>query len=155
MLIGYARVSTKDQILPLQIDALTKSGCERIFKGKASGAKFDRPGLKEALTFARKKDVIVVWRLDRLGRSLKDLLQIVHRLEESNVGLKSLTESLDISTPGGRLIFYVFGTIAEFERNLIRERTMAGLQDAKNVATLAVVLGLYPKRISNSLRLCW
>ena len=131
MLIGYARVSTEDQDLTLQIDALTKSGCERLFKEKASGAKFDRPGLHEALSFARKQDVIVVWRLDRLGRSLKDLLEIVHRLDESKVGLRSLTESLDTTTSGGRLIFHVFGAIAEFERNLIRERTMAGLQAAK------------------------
>jgi DNA invertase Pin-like site-specific DNA recombinase len=131
MLVGYARVSTEDQDLTLQIDALTKAGCKRIFEDKASGAHSDRPALKKALDFVRKKDVIVVWRLDRLGRSLKDLLEIVHRLDKTKVGLKSLTESLDTTTPGGRLIFHVFGSIAEFERSLIQERTMAGLRAAK------------------------
>lgn len=131
MLIGYARVSTEDQDLSLQIDALKKAGCERIFEDTASGAKSDRTSLIETLKFARQKDVIVVWRLDRLGRSLKDLLEIVHRLDATEVGLRSLTESLDTTTPGGRLIFHVFGAIAEFERSLIRERTMAGLHAAK------------------------
>jgi DNA invertase Pin-like site-specific DNA recombinase len=131
MLIGYARVSTEDQDLTLQIDALTKAGCKRIFEDKASGANSDRPALKKALDFARENDVIIVWRLDRLGRSLKDLLEIVHRLDESKVGLRSLSESLDTTTSGGRLIFHVFGAIAEFERSLIRERTLAGLQAAK------------------------
>lgn len=132
MLIGYCRVSTVDQDLSLQLDALKKAGCEKFFRDKVSGAKSDRPALKKALDFARKGDTIVVWRLDRLGRSLKDLLEIVHRLEESKVGIKSLTESLDTTTPGGRLIFHVFGAIAQFERELIRERTMAGLQAAKD-----------------------
>lgn len=131
MLIGYARVSTTDQDLSLQLDALKKAECEKIFRDKISGTKADRPALKKALDFARSGDTIVVWRLDRLGRSLKDLIQIVHQLEENKVGIKSLTESLDTTTPGGRLIFHVFGAIAEFERSLIRERTMAGLQAAK------------------------
>ena len=131
MLIGYCRVSTSDQDLSLQLDALKKAGCEKIFRDKISGAKADRPALKKALDFARKGDTIVVWRLDRLGRSLKDLIQIVHQLEENKVGIKSLNESLDTTTPGGRLIFHVFGAIAEFERSLIRERTMAGLQAAR------------------------
>ncbi len=96
-----------------------------------SGARADRPGLNESLEFARRDDVIVVWRLDRLGRSLKDLLDLIHRLDECGVGLRSLTESLDTTTSGGRLIFSIFGAIAEFERNLIRERTTAGLVAAR------------------------
>jgi DNA invertase Pin-like site-specific DNA recombinase len=131
MLIGYARVSTQDQDFSLQGDALKKNACKRIYKDQVSGIKSKRPELRKALDYARKGDVIVVWRLDRLGRSLKDLLEIVHRLNERKVGLKSLTESLDTTTPGGRLIFHVFGAIAEFERSLIRERTMAGLRAAK------------------------
>lgn len=131
MLIGYARVSTMEQNGRLQKDALKEAGCEKIFEDQASGAKADRSALKKALDFARKGDVIVVWRLDRLGRSLKDLLDIIHRLDENKIGLKSLTESLDTTTPGGRLIFHVFGAIAEFERALIRERTVAGLQAAR------------------------
>ena len=131
MLIGYARVSTTDQDLSLQLDALKKAECEKIFKDKISGTKAERPALTKAIDFARSGDTIVVWRLDRLGRSLKDLLEIVHRLEENKVGFKSLTESLSTQNAGGRLIFHVFGAIAEFERSLIRERTMAGLQAAK------------------------
>jgi len=131
MLCGYARISTTDQDLSLQLDALQAAGCERILTDTKSGARADRPGLHTALEFVRKDDVLVVWRLDRLGRSLKDLLEIAHRLEERGIGLKSLNESLDTSTPGGRLIFHVFASIAEFERNLIRERTTAGLMAAK------------------------
>jgi len=131
MLIGYASVSTQDQDLSLQVDALKKIGCKRIYKDQVSGVQSNRPELKKALNYARNGDIIVVWRLDRLGRSLKDLLEIVHQLNERKVGLKSLTESLDTTTPGGRLIFHVFGAIAEFERSLIRERTMAGLRAAK------------------------
>ncbi len=131
MLVGYARVSTMDQDLSHQQDALTKAGCERIFEDIKSGARANRPGLQGALDFVREGDVLTVWRLDRLGRSLRDLLDIAHQLEERGVGLKSINESLDTSTPGGRLIFQVFGAIAEFERNLIRERTTAGLMAAK------------------------
>jgi len=131
MLCGYARISTMDQDLSLQRDTLTEAGCERIFEDIRSGARADRSGLQAALDFVREGDILVVWRLDRLGRSLRELLDIAHRLEERGIGLRSLTESLDTSTPGGRLIFHVFGAIAEFERNLIRERTTAGLMAAK------------------------
>lgn len=131
MQIGYCRVSTVDQNPDLQRDALSKAGCERIFEDRMSGAKKDRPGLQEALEFARPGDVIAVWRLDRLGRSLKDLLTIVADLEERGVGLRSLTEAIDTSSSGGRLIFSIFGAIGEFERNLIRERTLAGLDAAR------------------------
>lgn len=131
MQIGYCRVSTIDQNPDLQRDALTNAGCERLFEDRMTGTKKDRPGLIEALAFARPGDTITVWRLDRLGRSLKDLLQIVADLEERGVGLRSLTESIDTSSSGGRLIFSIFGAIGEFERNLIRERTLAGLDAAR------------------------
>lgn len=131
MQIGYCRVSTVDQNPDLQRDALTNAGCERLFEDRMTGTKKDRPGLTEALAFARPGDTITVWRLDRLARSLKDLLQIVADLEERGVGLRSLTESIDTSSSGGRLIFSIFGAIGEFERNLIRERTIAGLDAAR------------------------
>ena len=131
MLIGYARVSTDDQNLDLQKDALKKAGCERIFEDLQSGAKAKRPGLASALEFARPGDTIVIWRLDRLGRSLKNLIELVSQLETSGVGLKSLQESLDTSSSSGKLIFHIFGALAEFERNLIRERTQAGLEAAR------------------------
>ena len=131
MLIGYERVSTDDQNLALQHDALQAAGCEKIFSDKMSGAKADRPGLQEAFEFARKGDTIVVWRLDRLGRSLKDLIALVEVLENRKIGLRSLQENIDTTTSGGKLIFHMFGALAEFERNLIRERTQAGLQAAR------------------------
>ncbi len=131
MLIGYGRISTADQDLAMQRDALTKAGCEKIYTDTMSGVKANRPGLLEALEFARKGDVIVVWKLDRLGRSLKELLDIIHRLEEMGVGFRSLTETLDTTSSGGRLIFAIFGAVAEFERDLIRERTTAGLIAAR------------------------
>ncbi len=131
MLIGYARVSTIEQNISLQIDELKKVGCEKIFHDKVSGAKAERPGLQEALNYARKGDSIVVWRLDRLGRSLKHLIETVGQLEEQGIGFRSLQESIDTTTSGGRLIFHIFGALAEFERNLIRERTMAGLKAAR------------------------
>lgn len=131
MRIGYARVSTHEQNLELQIDALKKAGCLRIFKDTLSGAKKDRPGLEEALTYVRKGDTLLVWRLDRLGRSLKDLIEIVSKLEKQGIGFRSLQESIDTTTSGGRLIFHVFGALAEFERSLIRERTYAGLAAAR------------------------
>jgi DNA invertase Pin-like site-specific DNA recombinase len=120
MLIGYERVSTDDQNLALQHDALQAAGCEKIFADKMSGAKADRPGLKEALEFARKGDTLVVWRLDRLGRSLKDLMALVEGLEQRTIGFRSLQESIDTTSSGGKLIFHMFGALAEFERNLIR-----------------------------------
>ncbi len=131
MLIGYARVSTTDQDLSLQTDALKKAGCEKIFKEKISGAKTDRPALTKALDFAREDDCIVVWRLDRLGRNLRDLLATIDRLSERQVGFQSLTESIDTTSSGGRLVFSIFGAIAAFEKELNRERTMAGLRAAK------------------------
>ena len=131
MLIGYARVSTHEQDLALQTDALNKAGCERIFEDQVSGSKSERPGLKAALEYVREGDCLVAWRLDRLGRSLKDLIDVIGGLEERGIGFKSLQESIDTTTSGGRLIFHVFGALAEFERNLIRERTRAGLEAAR------------------------
>jgi DNA invertase Pin-like site-specific DNA recombinase len=131
MLIGYARVSTLDQNLHLQIDALKQAGCEKIFEDKISGSKADRPGLKDALDYARQGDCLLVWRLDRLGRSLKDLIEIVNRLEERGVGFRSLQEAINTTTTSGKLVFQIFGALAEFERNLIRERTQAGLAAAR------------------------
>ena len=128
--IGYARVSTGDQDVALQLDALQKAGCDQIFQDQASGAKTDRPGLAEALAHVRKGDILVVWKLDRLGRSLPHLIETVTELERRKVGLRSLTESIDTTTPGGRLIFHVFGALGQFERDLIRERTRAGLTAA-------------------------
>jgi len=128
--IGYARVSAAGQDAALQLDALKKAGCEAIFRDQASGAKTERPGLADALAYVRKGDVLVVWKLDRLGRSLPHLIETVSGLESRNVGLRSLTESIDTTTPGGRLIFHVFGALGQFERDLIRERTRAGLQAA-------------------------
>lgn len=131
MKIGYARVSTAEQNNDLQIDALQKEGCDRIFEEKASGAQRDRPELKSALEYARAGDTIVVWKLDRLARSLKQLIETVEGLEKRGIGFKSITESIDTSTSGGKLIFHIFASLAEFERNIIRERTSAGLESAK------------------------
>jgi DNA invertase Pin-like site-specific DNA recombinase len=129
--IGYARVSTDDQNPSLQLDALASAGCAKIFQDQASGAKSARPGLASAREYLRAGDALVVWRLDRLGRSLRDLVEIVNSLEERDIGFVSLTESIDTSTPGGKLIFHVFASLAEFERDLIRERTRAGLASAR------------------------
>jgi len=131
MLIGYARVSTHDQNLDLQKDALAKAGCEKVLVDVASGKNTERLGLGRTKELLRAGDVLVVWRLDRLGRSLKDLIATLTELEEHSIGFLSLTEAIDTTTPGGRLIFHVFGALAEFERNLIRERTRAGLAAAR------------------------
>jgi DNA invertase Pin-like site-specific DNA recombinase len=131
MLIGYARVSTDDQKLNLQQDALHTAGCEKIFEDYLSGARATRPGLTSALEMARSGDTLVVWRLDRLGRSLKDLIQLTETLKQKSIGLQSLQESIDTTTSSGQLIFHLFGALAEFERNLIRERTNAGLTAAR------------------------
>jgi DNA invertase Pin-like site-specific DNA recombinase len=131
MLIGYARVSTHDQTLALQQDALQKAGCTKIFTDTASGAKTERKGFEEVLNYVRKSDTLVVWRLDRLGRSLPHLISTMTDLEERGIGFKSLTENIDTTTSGGKLIFHIFGALAEFERNLIRERTHAGLTAAR------------------------
>jgi DNA invertase Pin-like site-specific DNA recombinase len=128
--IGYARVSTADQDLALQLDALTRADCVRVFQDKTSGAKAERPGLTAALSFLREGDVLVVWKLDRLGRSLPHLIETVNALETRGVGFRSLTEAIDTTTPGGRLIFHIFGALGQFERDLIRERTRAGLDAA-------------------------
>lgn len=131
MLIGYARVSTQDQNLDLQTDALTSAGCTRIFHDTISGARLERPGLEEALGYLREGDTLVVWKLDRLGRSLKHLITIITQLSDEKKEFKSLQESLDTATPTGKLIFHVLGALAEFERSLIRERTKAGLAAAR------------------------
>jgi DNA invertase Pin-like site-specific DNA recombinase len=131
MLIGYARVSTYDQNLDLQNDALSKAGCEKIFTDKVTGVASERPGMESAIGYLREGDTLVVWRLDRLGRSLRHLIEIVGRLEERNIGFKSLQESIDTTSSGGKLIFHIFGALAEFERNLISERTTAGLVAAR------------------------
>ncbi len=131
MLVGYARVSTQDQDVALQIDALNEVDCERIFEEKASGAQRDRPQLKEAVAYMRPGDTLVVWKLDRLARSLKQLIETVEGLEEKGIGFRSLTEAIDTTTSGGKLIFHIFAALAEFERSIIHERTMAGLTSAR------------------------
>jgi DNA invertase Pin-like site-specific DNA recombinase len=147
--IGYARVSTGEQTLDLQLDALTKAGCGTIYQETASGAKADRPVLEEVLGYLRPGDTLVVWRLDRLGRSLKHLIEVVAALAERGVGFKSLTEQIDTTTPGGKLIFHVFGALAEFERDLIRERTHAGLAAARARGRL----GGRPKKLTDAKQL--
>ena len=131
MKIGYARISTHDQSLDLQADALKAAGCEKIFQDVASGAKDERRGLAEAVQYVRAGDILTVWKLDRLGRSLKHLIETVNELHEKGVGFASLQENIDTTTPGGKLIFHVFGALAEFERELVRERTNAGLKAAR------------------------
>jgi DNA invertase Pin-like site-specific DNA recombinase len=131
MLIGYARVSTIEQRLDLQQDALRGAGCERIFTDTASGAKAARPGLMAALETCRAGDILVVWKLDRLGRSLAHLVETVQALAARGIGFRSLQEQLDTTTSGGKLIFHIFASLAEFERDLIRERTNAGLVAAR------------------------
>lgn len=133
MLIGYARVSSQHQNTDLQVDALKRAGCERVFVEQLSGALRDRPQLKAALDYARADagDVLVVWRLDRLARSLRQLIDTVEGLERRGVGFRSLSESIDTTSAGGRLVFHVFGAMAEFERSVIRERTRAGLVAAR------------------------
>ena len=131
MTFGYARVSTAGQDEALQLDALEQAGCERVFTDHASGATSSRPALDELLGMVRRGDTLVIWRLDRLGRSLRHLLEVVGDLEQRGVALRSLTETIDTSSPAGRLVFHTFGALAEFERDLIRERTKAGLAAAR------------------------
>ena len=131
MLIGYARVSTDEQDTRLQIDALKRAGCEKIYEERASGSRTDRPELNKALAHGRKGDMVVVWKLDRLGRSLPHLIDTVHDLEERKVGFRSLTDNIDTTTASGRMFFHMMGALAQFERDLIRERTMAGLKAAR------------------------
>src|SRR5579863_7880898 len=132
MLLGYARVSTQDQKPELQLDALRQAGCEKLFTEKASGAQRERPQLQAAVDYIREGDTLVVWKLDRLARSLKQLIETVEELEQRGIGFRSLTESIDTTTSGGRLVFHIFGALAEFERAIIRERTKAGLLAARN-----------------------
>ena len=131
MIIGYARVSTTEQNLDLQRDALKRAGCEKIIEDTVSGGKVQRPGLERVHDALRSGDVLAVWRLDRLGRSLKHLIELMAELEAERIGFQSVTESIDTTTPGGKLVFHIFGALAEFERNLIRERTYAGLAAAR------------------------
>src|ERR1039458_8267036 len=131
MLIGYARVSTNDQETATQVAALKAAGCERIYREKASGGRWDRPELHRLLDQLREDDVLVVWKLDRLSRSLRDVLTIMERLTETKAGFRSLTEAIDTTTPAGRLMMQMVGAFAEFERAMLRERTKAGLDSAR------------------------
>ena len=131
MIIGYARVSTHDQNLDSQLDALQKADCEQIFQEKITGKSKDRPELLSCLKALRKGDVLIVWKLDRLARSLKDLVEIITDLNQREIGFKSLTEAIDTTSATGRLVFHIFGALAEFEHSLIRERTIAGLDAAR------------------------
>lgn len=131
MLIGYARVSTQDQNPELQLDALKQAGCKKVFTEKASGVQRGRPQLKAALEYMREGDTLVVWKLDRLARSLKQLIETVEDMKDRQKGFRSLTESIDTTTSGGRLVFHIFAALAEFERSIIRARTTAGLAAAR------------------------
>jgi DNA invertase Pin-like site-specific DNA recombinase len=144
MRVGYARVSTHEQTLDLQQDALKKAGCEKVFSDTVTGAQLERNGLKEALQFMRAGDILVVWKLDRLGRSLRHLIDTVRQLEDEGKEFQSITERIDTTTPGGKLIFHIFGALAEFERDLIRERTLAGLASARTRGKV----GGRPRRLS-------
>jgi len=145
MKIGYARVSTYEQNLDLQIDDLKKNGCKKIYEEKVSGSKADRPILQDMLKNLRNGDILIVWKLDRLGRSLKDLLEIVSGLQNKGVELVSLKESIDTTSSTGKLIFSIFGALAEYEKDIIRERTMAGL----NSARARGIVGGRKKRLSD------
>lgn len=153
MKIGYARVSTDDQNLALQRDALNASGCERIFEDTESGAKASRPGLLACLEFARPGDVVLVWRLDRLGRSLGDLVQLVTGLEKRGVEFASLTEKIETGSASGKLVFHLFAALAEFERTLIQERTTAGLAAARARGKLGGRKPLAPEKVAAAKRL--
>ena len=133
MLIGYARVSTQDQVLDLQTEALQKAGCEKLFEDKISGRLADRPGLTKALEMLREGDTLVVWKLDRLGRSVKNLVDLVNELHARGVQFKSLTDSIDTATASGRFFFHVMASLAEMERELTVERTRAGLEVARQL----------------------
>jgi DNA invertase Pin-like site-specific DNA recombinase len=131
MMIGYARVSTREQDTAAQVAALKAAGCEEIYKDKASGGRWDRPRLQELLTHLRKGDVVVVWKLDRLSRSLRDVLTLMERIQERQAGFRSLTEAIDTTTPAGRMMMQMVGAFAEFERAMLKERTLAGLAAAR------------------------
>lgn len=130
--IGYVRVSTGEQDTALQLDALRKAGCKKTFEDRASGVKTERPGLADAIRYVREGDTLTVWKLDRLGRSMKHLIEIITELDAKGVGFRSLTENIDTTTSGGRLVFHLFGALAQFERDLIGERTKAGLKAAED-----------------------
>jgi DNA invertase Pin-like site-specific DNA recombinase len=168
MMLGYARVSTGEQDLQLQLDALGAAGCEKLFTDKASGASRERPGLTEALAFARKGDCLVVWKLDRLGRSVKGLVDMAADLEGRGVDLRSLTDGIDTKGAAGRFFFHIMAALAEMERELIRERTRAGLVAAKKAgrvggrkptmtaaklasARLSLASGMPPKDVAASI----
>jgi len=151
MLIGYARVSTQDQTLDLQTDALRLAGCEKLFTDTMSGANAERPGLQEAMNQLRAGDTLVVWRLDRLGRTLKHLIATITDLSDKGIGFRSLQENMDTTTSGGKLMFHIFGALAEFEREVIKERTNAGLQAARARGRLGgrpKIQSLDPKKIA-------
>jgi DNA invertase Pin-like site-specific DNA recombinase len=131
MKVGYARVSTREQNLSLQLDALKKEGCQRIFQEKISGAKADRPELRKMIDQIREGDVIIVWKLDRMGRSLRNLINMINEVQEKGADLKSLNDPIDTTTPHGKLTFHIFASLAEFERDIISERTKAGLASAR------------------------
>jgi DNA invertase Pin-like site-specific DNA recombinase len=131
MKIGYARVSTADQHLRMQEDALKSAGCEEVYTDVISGVKSERPGLEKAFNYLREGDTLVVWKLDRLGRSIQHLIQTINMLQEKKISFKSLQENIDTGTSGGKLIFHIFSALAEFERDLIQERTQAGLKAAR------------------------
>ena len=133
MLIGYARVSTQDQNLDLQLEALAKAGCQKVFDDKMSGSRAERPGLAKALEMLREGDTLVVWKLDRLGRSVKNLVDLVGELHKQGAHFRSLTDSIDTSTPSGRFFFHVMASLAEMERELTIERTRAGLEVARQL----------------------
>lgn len=146
MKIGYARISTREQKLDMQILALKEAGCEKVYEEVTSGAKTDRPVLNDVLKQLRDGDVLIIWKLDRLGRSLKHLVELIHTLMQRNIGLCSLHDPIDTTTPQGRLIFNIFASLAEFERDIIRERTQAGL----NAARVRGRLGGRPRGISKA-----
>ncbi len=146
--IGYARVSTLEQEMALQLDALRTAGCDRISEDRVSGAKTDRAGLTEALAYVREGEVLITWKLDRLARSLPHLIETMSQLEKNGAGLQSLTEAIDTTTPGGRLIFHVFGALGQFERDLIRERTRAGLAAAAGESPWSPLINCCARRLS-------
>ena len=165
MKFGYARVSSLEQSLNLQIDALTAAGCDDIVSDEISGSSLERPGLNKLLEKLRKNDELIVWRLDRLGRSIRHLIELINTFQEKGIIFRSLTENIETSTNNGRLIFNIFASLAEFERNLIRERTLAGLSAArargrlggrkpKDEASIAAAIQLYDKRELNLDQIC-
>lgn len=145
MLLGYARVSTDDQDTAAQVSALAAAGCGKIFTEKASGGRWDRPELHKLLDQLRENDVVVVWKLDRLSRSLKDLLHLMEKIDNAGAGFRSLTENIDTTTAAGRMMLQMVGAFAEFERSMIRERTRAGLEEAKQRG----VRGGRPKKLDS------